>query len=748
MELSHELHEILQGSPTASEAALPVLVLKVGHYLLHHGAVGIIRSLGRIGVPVYGIVEDRFTPAAVSRYLKGAFVWDTRGLDAPGLLEGMAVIGERLKRPTIVIPTDDMAAILIAEQADTLRQWFILPQQPAMLPRALANKRELYLLCKKMQVASPESVFPSSIDDVREYVEHASFPVVLKAAQSWLLQDGKRTTSIAWTPEEAYAIYRSTEKHHDPHLIFQEYIPPAYGEDWFYHGYRNVRSDCCIGFTGRKLRSYPPFAGPTTLGKAVVNDPLRQQVEAFLQAISYSGIMDLDYRFDKRDGQYKLVDFNPRIGAQFRLFEDSAGLDVARALYLDLTGRRVTRSGSIAGRTFIAEFHDLAASFGYFRRGMLTIHEWRQSLLGAKEFAWFSHDDPLPFLVMCGRLLFRVIERVLRMRPTPDIAICMPRYESGWHNQISQRVESGGREAALWVMRSVSRLARVVVTDPRAAWDRVRDRFDERRDRRRPRCPYEVERDWDPRLHQILGIKWPCDTEFEFRTLWPEVMRPFEAKREWIGRGAFGGWGDGEPGFVRALWHLVRHLRPTNVVETGVARGFTTRFILEALERNGTGHLWSIDAPPVMKPELVGQVGVAVLDRLRHRWSYIKGSSAQRLPRLLSQLGRIDLFIHDSRHTERNVRFELNRAWAALRPGGALLVDDIDLNWGFNSITRAFSGHQFLICHAEPLQPDPPRFDGRGLFGIIRKTAAKDYETTCDFAASTKNDRDQVAPRA
>jgi hypothetical protein len=234
-----------------------------------------------------------------------------------------------------------------------------------------------------------------------------------------------------------------------------------------------------------------------------------------------------------------------------------------------------------------------------------------------------------------------------------------------------------------------------------------------------------VERDWDRRLHQILGIPWPCEATSEFWALWPEVMRPFEAKGVRIGRGAFGGWGDGEPGLVRAVWHLVRHLRPANVVETGVARGFTTRFILEALDRNGAGHLWSIDAPPALKQELLGQVGAAVLEPLHHRWSYIAGSSARRLPDLLSRLGKIDLFVHDSRHTERNVRFELDRAWTALRPGGALVVDDIDLNWGFRSFTQIFSGHQFLISYAEPLQPDPSRVDGKGLFAIIRKEVAR-----------------------
>jgi predicted O-methyltransferase YrrM len=198
-------------------------------------------------------------------------------------------------------------------------------------------------------------------------------------------------------------------------------------------------------------------------------------------------------------------------------------------------------------------------------------------------------------------------------------------------------------------------------------------------------------------------------------------MQPFEASGVAIGRGAFGGWGDADPGFLRALWHLVRHLRPATIVETGVARGFTSRFILEGLERNGAGHLSSIDAPPVLKPELARQVGAAVLNRLHHRWSYVRGSSAQRLPGLLRQLGGIDLFVHDSRHTERNVTFELEHAWNALRLGGMLVIDDIDLNPAFSSFTQSSSGHQFLICYAEPLRPDPPRFDGKGLFGIIRK---------------------------
>ena len=293
-------------------------------------------------------------------------------------------------------------------------------------------------------------------------------------------------------------------------------------------------------------------------------------------------------------------------------------------------------------------------------------------------------------------------------------------------------------KAPLWTTRRMSSVGRLVASHPLEAWMRLQDQIAERRQRRRPRCPYKAQSDWEWRLHQILGVPWPCEATSQFWTLWPEVMQPFEAEGVRIGRGAFGGWGDGEPGMARAIWHLVRHLRPIKVVETGVARGFTTRIILEGLERNGAGHLWSVDLPPALKPELRRQVGAAVLRELRHRWSYIEGSSERQLPKLFSQIGRIDLFIHDSRHTDDNVRFEMGQAWLALRPGGVLVVDDIDLNWGFHSFMQTFSGYQSLICHAEPLEPDFPRLDGKGLFGIIRKEVATEGRAVGDRVQETK----------
>lgn len=260
-----------------------------------------------------------------------------------------------------------------------------------------------------------------------------------------------------------------------------------------------------------------------------------------------------------------------------------------------------------------------------------------------------------------------------------------------------------------------------LLADPVETWTTVHDAYVAKRERRRPQCPYDPDPNWEQKLHEALNVPWPCDETSEFSELWREVISELEAKGIRAGPESFQWWNDGDAGLVRAIWCLTRHLKPRKVVETGVAHGVTSRFILEALKRNGQGHLWSIDLPPLER-SWRQEVGVAVGDGHLDRWTYIKGSSRRRLPELLCNLGQIDLFIHDSLHSERNVLFELDRAWPILGPKGAVVVDDVDANWGFRSFTQNASGQVSLICTAEPLRPDLRRFNKKGLFGIILKT--------------------------
>ncbi len=433
------------------DTTVPVLVVKVRHRTLHYGGLGIIRTLGRVGVPVYAVHEGRLASTATSRYLTGGFVWATSCESAERLLDGLVSLGKRLADRPILIPTDDFAAIFVAEHQTRLDEWFAFQQPPSGLPRSLASKQELYRLCKKLDVPCPEAVFPSSLAEVEQFLDRVRFPVVVKGAEPWLLPRGAgvRSTTIVQSPEQLLAIYSVLEGRSGANLMFQEYIPQEHGEDWIFHGYCNADSDCLKGFTGVKARSYPPYAGPTSLGRSIANETLRRQVEELLQAISYRGIMDLDFRLDRRDGQYKLLDFNPRVGAQFRLFEDDLGIDVVRALHLDLTGRAVPQGRRMQSRVFIVENNDLLASWRYRRDGRLTVWSWLRSLGGSREHAWLAADDLVPFLAMCARFLLRSVRprRIRYRRPNHKSG---PRYVPGRRHRTlrSLRKDGTGRKGS------------------------------------------------------------------------------------------------------------------------------------------------------------------------------------------------------------------------------------------------------------------------------------------------------------
>jgi hypothetical protein len=264
------------------------------------------------------------------------------------------------------------------------------------------------------------------------------------------------------------------------------------------------------------------------------------------------------------------------------------------------------------------------------------------------------------------------------------------------------------------------RLADALTHDPGELWDKLHDHLVQQWEYRKPVHVHEPSPDWEDVLHCLLGVRRPCEEQAEFRTLWPIAVGSVRAAGIDVGPESFAGFNDGDEALVRAIWCIVRHLKPRVTVETGVAHGFTSRFILEALEQNGAGYLYSIDRP-TLDPAMRQRIGIAVPEKLRHRWELIAGSSRRYLPGLLARLGTVDLFIHDSLHTERNVRFELDLAWAALRPGGVMVIDDIDSNGGFGSFCREYSGFRALVCEAEPIRPDNRRFNGRGQFAIVVK---------------------------
>ena len=225
-------------------------------------------------------------------------------------------------------------------------------------------------------------------------------------------------------------------------------------------------------------------------------------------------------------------------------------------------------------------------------------------------------------------------------------------------------------------------------------------------DERRAAPPvYLVDDAWQERLHELTETDYPCTRDSEFRSRWDALvdtlaMHPGQRSPH-----------DADVVLARSIWCLVRDTRPEVIVETGVARGITSRLILDALQLNGKGHLWSVDLPP-LRQSGPGFVASAVPIESRSRWTYLRGSSRRVLPNLLPSLDRVDLFVHDSLHTEKNMEFEFRAAWPALRPGGFLLSDDIQGNAAFASLADWAGDPPTLVAH---------HAEKNGLIGVARK---------------------------
>lgn len=119
----------------------------------------------------------------------------------------MATIAEFIGHPAIIIPMDDLSAVCVAENAASLARWFLLPQVPPQLPRQLANKASLHALCAKIGIPSVQSVVPDSIADVRAFAQGTAFPVVVKAAEQWLLLHDRFSTKVIQTSRDLFEFY-------------------------------------------------------------------------------------------------------------------------------------------------------------------------------------------------------------------------------------------------------------------------------------------------------------------------------------------------------------------------------------------------------------------------------------------------------------------------------------------------------------------------------------------------------------
>jgi predicted ATP-grasp superfamily ATP-dependent carboligase len=259
----------------------------------------------------------------------------------------------------------------------------------------------MYDLCRKFGVPTPETVFPTSYDELADLGDRLTFPVVAKNVEPWgrLRAPVVPHTVVIADAAELAERFRATRDLTG--LLLQEFIPHNASQDWFVALHADATSAPVVSFVGRKCWAWPVNSGVTADGRSTPNAELEALTGRFVRDLGWRGPASLDWRFDQRDGQYKLVDFNVRVGAQFRFGRTRHGLDVVRAAHLDLSGRPVPASTQDyahrlkVGNLFLPSYVGTLAA-GLPRSGPAP----RGSRL---ERAWLAGDDPVPAAIMLTR---------------------------------------------------------------------------------------------------------------------------------------------------------------------------------------------------------------------------------------------------------------------------------------------------------------------------------------------------------
>ena len=171
------------------------------------------------------------------------------------------------------------------------------------------------------------------------------------------------------------------------------------------------------------------------------------------------------------------------------------------------------------------------------------------------------------------------------------------------------------------------------------------------------------------------------------------------------------------------LYLLTRAFRPNIFVETGVLNGFSSAFVLLAMEHNQGGSLYSIDLPPFeerIRAQGTGPLpaekepGWAIPDRLRTRHRLSLGDARVLLPQILENHSPIDVFLHDSDHSYQHMMFEIAAAWPYLSVGGWLVCDNVEQNDAFFDFARGVGTGRLVVASFD----SPER---RWKHGLIRK---------------------------
>ncbi|HWC26155.1 MAG TPA: ATP-grasp domain-containing protein [Solirubrobacteraceae bacterium] len=393
---------IPSGQPPAGEVGAVVLG---GDYQ----GLGIVRSLGRNGVPAC-VVDDERSIGRLSRYCRSCDRVADLG-DEQRLVDDLLRLGERRGwGGWVLYPTRDETVAALSRRRDRLSEYFRVPTAPWEAIRWAWDKRNTYELAVAAGVAAPRTWQPASLEALDEIDGEPPWAIKPAIKEHFFYV----TKAKAWRADTRAELRERFERAREivgpGEVLVQELIPGG-GEQQFAYGALYKRGRPVATMVARRRRQHPPdFGRASTYVETICDPEVEALSERLLRRIQYDGLVELEYKRDPRSGELKLLDFNARTWG-YHTVARAAGVDFPYLLFRQQVGLPVEPQSTTPGVRWVRLLTDLPTGLVQLRARDFGVRDYLRSLRRADTEAVFSAEDPLPGLAELALLPYLAVKR-------------------------------------------------------------------------------------------------------------------------------------------------------------------------------------------------------------------------------------------------------------------------------------------------------------------------------------------------
>jgi D-aspartate ligase len=373
--------------------------------------LGVLRSLGTLGVPCVGIYKGRRDYGRRSRYLRRSLRLDA-GASDDEIEAALRELTAATEAKPVLIPTEDRYAQFVAWNQEALRERYVVRCPPRDLFDAFLDKAKTIELCQRHGLVIPASRVLGTRGAVEEAMASMRFPAIVKPRLTFD-QGFPGKNFIAETPE-ALALFFDRRPQLLGGTVIQEVVPSGDGHILVVATYSGEDGRVLGIYTGRKLRQFLPDYGVTTFGVSESHPELARATRSFLEGIGYRGFAALEFARDRLTGQISFLELNARTYYHNRLFAD-AGVDLTRIGWDEMVGssERSEMPAQRDGVHWLDFARDLRSFYRKRRQGAERLGGWLRSLLKTRSFAVFDVRDVGPALLAAGQLVADIVSHVV-----------------------------------------------------------------------------------------------------------------------------------------------------------------------------------------------------------------------------------------------------------------------------------------------------------------------------------------------